>query len=462
MRLPPSSLLFFASFLVLYAAGSKDRVAAAGNDASRFAHVEALVEHGRSTLERSRHRHTVDKVIVDGAEYSNKPPLLALAGAAVHAVLRAAFGWSLADPRTAPQVIYWVTVLLVGLPSALLVLLFERELARASRVPAFARWMLTLALGAGTLLYSFAVTFNNHSVAAALLFAAFVASRRGHGATSGFLIGVTTAIDVLPGLGFAPCLAVLVAREGRRLTRYLLGLAGGFTLLVVANLLTIGSVVFPKMVAGAVDLSTQAGSSAFGVVLPDSWTYPIECLVGPHGLFVVSPVLVFGLIGIVRRRRAALERREAVVIAIGIALQIAGHVAIAGSFGGWSYGYRYLLPIQPLLLFLAADALDRRLLPAFTVVLPISVLFAALGAYHPWPPAFEQKETTLPVAARVTNPIGGNAAAWLDEHAPGSTLANAVERWFIKGDAKGRREYLEFFHSSRDYDAWLEATTRTR
>ena len=49
------------------------------------------------------------------------------------------------------------------------------------------------------------------------------------------------------------------------------------------------------------------------------------------------------------------------LLALGVVLQFAGHAALAGSYGGWSYGYRYLLPIQPLLLLCAPLALATAL-----------------------------------------------------------------------------------------------------
>ena len=136
-------------------------------------------------------------------------------------------------------------------------------------------------------------------------------------------------------------------------------------------------------------------------------------------------------------------------------LQFAGHAALAGSYGGWSYGYRYLLPIQPLLLFCAPLALAgarrsrRRYRILFAAVLPFSVLFAALGAYHPWPPAFEQESSGHPVAMLVENPVGGNAAGWLAEHAPGSALAGWAARQFVSPDRDLQRRYFALFFGSK-------------
>ena len=140
------------------------------------------------------------------------------------------------------------------------------------------------------------------------------------------------------------------------------------------------------------------------------------------------------------------------LLALGIALQWVGHAVLAGSYGGWAYGYRYLLPIQPLLLLCAPPVLvaARRIArTAFATLLPISVLFAALGAYHPWPPAFEQDSSGDPVARLVRNPVGGNAAGWLAEHAPESALAGRMARSFVDPDPRQQRRYFALFFGSK-------------
>ncbi len=358
------------------------------------------------------------------------------------------------------QILYWVTLLLIGVPSAWLVARFFAELERFPEVDGRWRMVLTSALGAGTLLFTFSTTLNNHTVAAALLFAACIAALDGRGLASGLAVGLAAAVDLLPGLGLAPVFAWMLwrKRSPAAIARFAAGLGCGLAVAALANLGTHGSLLPVKLVPGAVDLSAQAGRAVGGVVLPQNLLYPLEILGGGHGLFTVSPVLLFGAWGLVlacRRPSRGGTPRDVTLgraLAAGIALQIAGHAAVAGSFGGWSYGYRYLLPIQPLLLFFAPLALarprgwPRRL---FAAVLPVSILFAALGAYHPWPPAFEQESSGQPVAMLVHNPVGGNAAGWLAAHAPGSALAGWAARRFVSADRRDQRRYFALFFGSK-------------
>lgn len=446
--------LVFALACLLYGGTTHRRVFAAGNDASRWAQIESLVDHGRTDLGASRFRGTVDRVEIGGREYSNKPPTLALAGAALYAGLQPLTGWRL-DGGGAAAVLWTVTFLLVGVPTAALVALFRAAADRFPGADIAGRRLLTLALGAGTLLFSFAGTFNNHSLPAFLLFAAFVAILADRAFLAGAACGLAAAIDLLPGLGLAPFLLAGMPglRSSRRAAalRFGAGVALGLAVLVASNLYVVGSPWPPKLVPGAVDFSAQAGPSAGGVVLPESLSYPLETLFGGHGLFFVSPVLLLGAAGLWTcvRRPPVGERRTWIALALGLTVQWAGHALLAGSYGGWSYGFRYLLPIQALLLLPAAAALSGARRALLLALLPVSVLFAALGAYHPWPPAFEQESHRHPVASLVRNPVGGNAAAWAAANLPESAFARSLGERFVSRDPVERRRYFELFFGSK-------------
>ena len=467
-----------AAAWAVYAAGTHARVFSAGNDASRWAQVESLIDYGSASIEPSRFHGTVDRVAIGGREYSNKPPLLALAGAALYAPLEAATGWRLGDPVTGGRVIWLLTVLLVGLPGALTVALFDRGLGRGAgeREEPAPPWrtLLTVALAAGTLLLTFGVTFDSHVPAACLLLVAALAARGGRPLASGLATGAAGALDLLPGFGMAPFLAWALAapaagRRGR-LLRFALGVAAGLVLLAASDFAITGWPLPTKLVPGAVDVAAAAGPSVAGVVLPQDPLYPLEILFGWHGLFTVSPVLLFGAAGLLLRVRSrppqdstdAGRRTFWVALGLGILAQIGGHALVAGSYGGWSYGFRYLVPVQPLLMLAAPAALaagsgrssrssrSRSWTRAlFAAVLPVSILFAALGAYHPWPPAFEQASHRAPVVSAVTNPVGANAAAWAEQHFPGSGWARALGRRFVARDPEQRRRYFEIFFGSK-------------
>jgi hypothetical protein len=428
----------------------------AGNDASRFALIESLVDHGRTTIESSRYHWTVDQVDIQGRVYSNKPPLLSLAGAVPYALLERLFGLTLTTHEAA--VLYLLNLLLVAVPTAALCALFHRSVA-AHWGPAGHPGLLTAALAAGTILTSFSTTLQNHTVAAALLFAAFDAALGGRSWVAGACLGLTVCVDTVPGLLFIPAVGAALrgARPARRLGRYALALAMGGVLFLAANQFTIGSPWPAKMAPHALDYSSHMAPSVAGVLLPDSWTYPLSALFGWHGFFSVSPVLLFGVLGLIRclDRDTPLPRRLTRLLAITCAVMVAAHAVFVGSYGGWSYGFRYLIPIIPLLLFYAPAALGETGRRLFVPVLAFSCLTALLGAYNPWPPADEPGTGKHPVASLVTNPVGANLAAWLVQVAPGSIADAAAER-FISPERDARDRYLRLFYASRGDVAMLE------
>ncbi|HKQ96615.1 MAG TPA: hypothetical protein VJV75_01945, partial [Candidatus Polarisedimenticolia bacterium] len=309
------------------------------------------------------------------------------------------------------------------------------------------------------ILTSFSTTLANHAAAAALLFAACEAAFSGAGARAGLALALVVGIDTVPGLLFAPALAVVLGDSaGRRgLQRYGAALLAGGALCVAANLVVVGSPWLPKMVPGAIDYSSRMAPSVAGVLLPASWWYPVSALFGWHGFFSVSPVLLFGAWGTARAtRRGAgpFDPRWSMALAAACVVMIGVHAIFVGSYGGWSYGFRYLVPIVPVLLFftpaaLAPDALGTTGRRLFVAALAFSCLTALLGAYHPWPPGDEPGTGRHPVASVVTNPIGGNLAAWLRQHAPGGFPAEAAAALFISRDAVACDRYLALFYKSK-------------
>jgi len=135
---PSAGWVLGACALVFAAAGAKP-FASSWNDGSRLASVESLVERGTFCIddsvfhppERARgalpyepsnpalHTGTLDKLLIDGRWYSDKPPLVSLPLAAAY---RALMACGAPSPSERPDVFAWViTVLLSGLGYAVAV-----------------------------------------------------------------------------------------------------------------------------------------------------------------------------------------------------------------------------------------------------------------------------------------------------------------------------------------------------
>jgi len=70
------AVLVFVLTLAALAPLTHDVVFLAVNDASRFAQIESLADYGSASIERSRYAWTIDRAVIGGRLYSDKPPLL--------------------------------------------------------------------------------------------------------------------------------------------------------------------------------------------------------------------------------------------------------------------------------------------------------------------------------------------------------------------------------------------------
>ena len=184
----------------------------------------------------------------------------------------------------------------------------------------------------------------------------------------------------------------------------------------------------------------------FGLHFHDLEAETVYLLAGAAG------ALLFGVGGLIAAlgRNPLLERRSALLLAGSVAATILFHASVAGSFGGWSYGFRSLIPTVPILLFFAPLLWRGRLPRIFAPVLALSVLLALIGAYNPWPPVDEQNpDSPGGLASIVTNPVGTNLATWAEEHVPGSAATQELGARFISPDPVERRRYLSLFFRSK-------------
>jgi tetratricopeptide (TPR) repeat protein len=104
---------------------------------------------------------------------------------------------------------------------------------------------------------------------------------------------------------------------------------------------------------------------------------------------------------------------------------------------------------MPILLFFIPVALNTMRVSLFVFVLVLSILFALVGTYNPWPPVHEPEIDPHPVASLVKNPIGGNASAWLREYLGESFLTKAAASQFIHPDPEKQNQYFLLFYKSK-------------
>jgi hypothetical protein len=462
------SRVAFLLTLLFLAPLTHDRVFRSGNDSSRFAQIESLVDRGETAIDGSRYA-TSDRVTIGGRSYSNKPPLLAVVGAGVYAAMKVA-GLSFADDERV--VVYLLTLVLIGVPTAWLAARFAAALERAYPDRPWVRRLTVIALVAGTILTSFSVTVNSHTVAAVLLFLAWLSALERRPVLAGCFAALAPAVDTVPGLLFLPVIAYQVRESSgqRGLIRAAAAIAAGAVLAVALNLWIVGSPLPPLFAPGAIDQS--GGKNATGmfanIAMGTGLAHPFRALgaalLGSHGFLSVSPILIAGVVGLavaarrgigtgggVPQRGIRVTRAGAVAVASWAAVAAGGHALFVLSLGGWSYGYRYLIAVIPFLLFFVPAAFDEGARRWLAALVAVSIPLALLGAYHPWPPVFEP-ETPGQGLDSITSPVGANLSAWMFAHAPDSGLTQRLIDRFVSTDQRVSDRYLYLFQQTRGHD----------
>ena len=202
----------------------------------------------------------------------------------------------------------------------------------------FARRVTLGAAAFGTFLSPFMTTLNNHTVAAvSLLWALFFTVRilDGSRRASDFaLCGLTAAFvtaNELPAAAFGLGLFGLLMWQADR-RRTLLIFVPAAVVVVAAF---VGTTVWQT--GGIKPFYTQYGTSSYLYIrqgLPSYWTEPhgldrnldsplvyfLNCTVGHHGIFSLSPIFILSIVGWLTLRRA--DRVLRPLIALGLALTV--------------------------------------------------------------------------------------------------------------------------------------------
>ena len=389
-------IVIFVAALALCALFTKPH-ATGWNDGSRLATVDALTADHTFQIDRSPFAAGLgDEIRFRGRTYSDKPPLLAVLGAAVAFVL-APFGISL---RHAPgPAIYLVTLLTVGVAFALgccYAYAFARLLGCVPRV---ATAVATLT-GTATLALPYATVLTNHVPCGASALAAtyhLYRARDGgprHVALGGLLLGLCYAFDAA-GAMFAIAAAVLL--WGAPLRRWALCAAAGLPIIALQllyNLAISGSVlptVFNLSVWSDPSLPLHAESATvLKYYTPAEYAgFAVSLLVGARGLFAYTPLMLVAAYGfaVMWRDRAA-TRRLALAILSTAAVFFVTIVFLQNDAHAHNFGERRYVDLFFVLCVALGPALEaiRRPLAAAAVLAltGISVAIAALGTVAPF------------------------------------------------------------------------------
>jgi hypothetical protein len=367
------------------------------NDRSRWCTVWSLVERRTfqiDEIDATPGWGTIDKVRHQGHFYSSKPPLLPIIVAGVYWLERAVTGWNLDDhtDEAARTILLIVNVLPMLIGVVVMAALVERY-ARSD----FARVFTVAAFGLATFLTTFAVTLNNHTVAAlAILFATYPACRilidgsksPGHFLLAGFFAAFA-AVNELPAAAFAAAMGLwLLWQMPRRTLAWFIPAA---CLPLVAFFLTTylatgdwktfyayyGTDKYKYIVDGVPSYWLNPAGLDANTERP--LVYLLHCTFGHHGIFSLSPVFLLALLawlmpGIARRsplRNWAWLSAGLTVIVVGFYLTRTQNY----NYGGNTSGLRWIFWLIPLWLVACIPALD-----ACAAQRPLQIVSAALLA----------------------------------------------------------------------------------
>ncbi len=445
--------------LVLGVLCTKTEVSMAGSEATRFGVIHALAEQGVFYFNNTEFR-TVDKVVIEGRLYSDKPLLLPLIGAVVYKAVNFISGLNFHDNYH--LTIYLVNLIMFATVNLLTFTLFWRKImpmkgSLALKIAAAA------ALCCGSWVFTYSVTMNNHTPSALMLWLWFILlddfDRKRDCALlflAGIAAGTAANLEIpqgaLAGLAGIPVVWKLAGKERRipALTAYCGAVAGMALFFAALNYIAYGTVI-PLYLAG------NTGTYAPGTDMKYYPEYIFEVLAGRRGLFSHQPFVLFVLPFLCRSYWKRLRPAEQGAAGLSLAV-IVFYIVMTNEYGGWAYGFRYLVAILPLLWYLALRFLGMRRRSwrthlAVYVLLLWGVVTSFAGAYEPFCVAFEGYRTKPGHASyEVRSSFCGNLLSRSFRNDPDGLIAQ-----FMIKNIYGERVALKYlwysYQNIKDFEA---------
>ena len=390
-----SALIFLAAFFALTQTEPQS-----WNDISRIAAIESVVERGTWSIDGSSWLdETRDKVLLDGKYYSDKMPLLTLIAAAIYAPMRQVVGASLAPGAQPVCGYFWLTLILVGLPAALMIGIFTIYALRQSSF--WSALVGALALGLGTMIFPYALVLNHHVPAAVVLFTSFFILLPRPRISSGWLVvaglldTLAISFDIITFITAAALVGIALVRYRSKFVYFALGAAIPLAVTALLDFQITGTLLPPYMIPGGYAYPDSAFPATFGGNgTPDDYAaYAFRMFLGGRGLFAYNPLLLLALVGafVVLFNRRHTLRVEAFCVIFSFIAQALYLALFTGNYGGAAYGERWFVAAIPMLFAfiffappLSAATWKNAGWVGFAPLLILSILSSLQGAQHPW------------------------------------------------------------------------------
>jgi hypothetical protein len=310
--------------------------------ASRIALTAAIWDDG--SLRIDGYPLGIDRAEHGGHVYSDKPPGQPVLAIPAYAVYR----WLGGEPATVSRVegnlgLWTVTLWSSVLPVAVLLLLVRRvadEIAPGTGLPVAAlTYMATLLLPFSSLLFG-------HALSTCLAFAGWFAIRRADLSnralvTAGALLGAAVIVEYTMVLAAALIGLAVVRLVGRRAWRFATAAAPFALALAAYQWAAFGSpFAYSYSNSSFVKGARTRGLEKLDLSLTEN---SIRVLVGERGLFIVCPIVLLAVIGMVvlLRERRGHDRVVLLAAAASATSLVAVQMAWANPTGGDSPGPRY-------------------------------------------------------------------------------------------------------------------------
>ncbi len=434
------ALLGICGFAYLYVFPYQSRINNP-NENVRLYMTAALVEEGGYEIDSMRERWgwVNDAAVLGGHAYSVKAPGTSLLGVPAYALyLHGAR--LLGRPFDRTEALWACRVFASVLPTLVWLFFFHRWLARRSE-RALLCDAVFLSVALGSLLYGYALVFVSHTLSAVVAFAAFmlVYDVRGGGPVSAwraFWIGFFAAAVTLfeyPGLVASVVLtvyAVIALRRPRVLAACAVGGAIPTLALMHFHWRAFGNPLLPgHLFVESEGLRAAHHQGIYGAVGPSLKALHGLAIDPGAGLFPLTPILVFALVGFAVLLRDRARRPDALVAALLALLTLLAIASMNNWRGGWTIGPRYLAVAVPFLAWGALEGLDviADRSESIAAVLALGATAAALvasgvpSAYFPhFPPDITRPLPDVVWLLLRHDFAPRNAGAWLGVHGTAS------------------------------------------
>lgn len=376
-----------------------------GNVWSRYMTIEGVVERGTLAVDGSpllAGSGSPDLVKFGRHLYSDKPPVLPAIGALVYEGIYLVGVRISASPSQFVVTNLILVSSIVGVASAL-TLVWLRQLLQVVPIRPWISDVLTLGLGFGSLLLSYGVTFNNHSVAAALVTGALAMTLLEEPGTkvrlrrvlAGAFCGLAATIDLPAGGALMAALAIWQALRIRNIPwAFVLGTIPPLAFHCLLQSLVTGTPLPAEMYPEAFNYPGSYWATNVGTwkeTVP-RWQFGLELLLGQQGWLTITPTLFLAPVGLILALRKPGDPLRPAACVVGGVVVVLLLYYIWGvrrtDYAGQSFGTRHLLAVTPICYLFSVVALARlrsRLASiAFAIFTAVGLVYAVSGCRDPW------------------------------------------------------------------------------